>query len=85
MITKKSEIKEIKTINAEAIRNLALGYDGENFILAFNKDDEDMFEMAYIIEADRLKEIVMMLFEAGIHYEKETGKDIGFTAGEDNE
>lgn len=85
MITKKSEIKEIKTINAEAIHNLALGYDDENFILAFNKDDEDMFEMTYIIQADRLKEIVMMLFEAGIHYEEETGKDIGFMVGEDNE
>lgn len=85
MIKKKKEEREIKTLNAATIQNLALGYDDEDFIIAFNKNDDDVFEMAYTIDANNLKEIIMMFFEAGIHYEEETGKDIGFNMGEYDE
>lgn len=85
MIKKRTDERELKTLNMATINNLALGYDDENFIIAFNKNDDEVFEMSYTIEATSLKELIMMFFEAGIHYEEETGKDIGFNIGEYDE
>lgn len=67
------------------IKNMAIGYDEDIFLLGFNCNKDEVPEESYIIPAERLKDIVGILFEAGTMFQKETNVDIGFGIGEDND
>lgn len=83
----KTDVKDeqMEVSNVSMIRNMAIGYDKDSFVIAINKNEENSFEGAYSIPADKLNDIIMMLFQAGVSYQKDTKVDIGFGIGEEDE
>lgn len=65
------------------VRKLRIGYDNEDFILAFN-EEEGQYENIFAIPAERLSEIIKLLFNAGMAFQKDNGVDIGFGTEEAN-
>lgn len=82
MIKKKYEI-EIDDKEISMVKNLGIGIgcigktDNEVFIMTFNRDEEG-FEKLFCIPPDKLQEIIILLFQAGVTFQTETGIDIGF-------
>ena len=62
---------------ASYVKNLRIGYDNEDFILAFNEED-GKFENVFAIPAERLSTIIELLFRAGNDFQRDNGVDIGF-------
>ena len=85
MIRRNSEFEQLEFENVSMIENMAIGYDDDSFAIAINKKDDETYEGVYVISADKLKEIIMLLFETGVNYQAETGIDIGFGIGEEND
>lgn len=65
------------------IENIGIGYSTDEILLAFNCDDEGCTEDAYVIPAEKLKNIIQVLFECGVSYQEMMNVDIGF--GDDND
>lgn len=82
MIEKHGGMINIKKIDISEIKDLSLGFNEECFVMAVNKKEEDSYEGVYMIPADKLSEIISLLFDAGVTYQEKTGIDIGFGIGE---
>lgn len=78
-----SEIIKTETEEVSKIKSIGVAHDEEKkvFLLGFNRD-EDSFEKIFMLPADRLKDVVMLLFQAGMKFQSETNIDIGFGTGE---
>ena len=81
---RKTNVKgeQIEVNNVSMIRNMAVGYDEDSFVIAINKNEDDTFEGVYSIPVDKWNDIITMLFQAGVDYQQDTKVDIGFGIGE---
>lgn len=73
--------------NVRVIENISVGHDDQDIVIGINKQDDE-FENVYAISADKLKDLIMALFEVGVIYQRETQIDIGFgfeKVGESND
>lgn len=84
-------IKELKEENLRIeenaishVKNLHIGYSKEEFLLGFNEEN-GAFEKAFVLQADKLQEIVALLFQAGVEFQKDNRIDIGFGVGDDDD
>lgn len=77
----KTDMDEVSEIN-----NIGVAYDEESkmILLGFNRED-DSFEKLFMMPADRLKDLVTLLFQAGIKFQTETNIDIGFGVEKNDE
>ena len=75
-------VNEVRTI-----RNISIGHSEQEIVIGFNKKDDE-FESVYAVPADKLKSLIMALFDVGVKYQEKTQIDIGFgfdKEGENNE
>lgn len=75
---------EIDAGKVSYVKKLQVGFDKEDFILAFNEKD-DGFEKVFAIQAENMRELVMLLFQAGVSFQKENKIDIGFGIGDEED
>lgn len=75
---------EIDNKKVSYIRKLQVGFDNEDFILAFNEKDGE-FEKIFAIPGENMQEVVMLLFQAGVEFQKENKIDIGFGIGDEED
>lgn len=61
------------------LKSISVGVSENDFLLAFNIDENDKPEYACVIPADKMQDIVKLLFSSGIEFEERTNKKIGFT------
>lgn len=64
------------------LKSISIGYSDSDFLIAFNCDDNNTPEYACVIPANKLKDIVGLLFSAGVDFEKEKDSHIGFNIEE---
>ncbi len=60
------------------LKSVSIGISKEDFLLAFNCDENNTPEYSCVIPAHRLKDIVGLLFSSGVEYENSTNNKIGF-------
>ena len=66
-------------IEPSKLRSLGTAYSDKDIVLMFNGNkDGTESEYAVSIPADRLKNVIMALFETGAAYQEQYNRDIGF-------
>ena len=78
----KEHIKLHLEENPSKLKNIITGFTEKDFIFAFNINKDNVPEYSCTIPADKLKEMIQVLFNAGIEYEKEYNRKIGFSTEE---
>lgn len=61
-----------------AVQNISVGLSEKNILMMFNKNGEADPEYACTLPVDKLKELISLLYQCGVSYEKEYHKYIGF-------
>lgn len=64
------------------LKSVSIGISEGKILLAFNCDDKNVPEYACVIPADKLKDLIGVLYESGKSYEGEYGHKIGFSTEE---
>lgn len=69
----------MKTVieDVRMIENVTVGHSEQEIVICINKQDKG-YENIYAIPADKLKDLVMVLFTAGLTFQEERNVDIGF-------
>lgn len=60
------------------IRKMSVGISEEEILIAFNCNEKNEPEYACVLPAEKLQDMITVLFKCGVHYQNEYGKDIGF-------
>ena len=61
-----------------AVKTFSVGMSEKSFLIALNCDEDNTPEHAFTIPIDNLKDVIMVLFQSGVRYQQEFGKEIGF-------
>lgn len=64
--------------NPSKMKNMSVGYSETEILIAFNVDKNQEPEYSCVFPVEHLKNIVSILFDCGINFQGEYGKDIGF-------
>ena len=64
------------------LKSVSVGISEGKILLAFNCDDKNVPEYACVIPADKLKDLIGVLYESGKAYEEEYGYKIGLSIEE---
>lgn len=72
------EVMDLEKTDISKVENLFIGYNQEEFVLGFNQKD-GKFQRAFTIQASKWQELIMLLFQAGVEFQKEYKVDIGFS------
>lgn len=60
------------------LKSMSVGIYEDDFLLAFNCDENNTPEYACVVPSDKLKDVIGLLFSSGMEFENSTGKNIGF-------
>lgn len=82
MIVKEDKVRKIRKENVSVLRDMSVAYNSEEFYIAINKEESEQYEYVCAIQADKLKEVITLLFGAGVDYQENKGIDIGFGIGD---
>lgn len=83
-MVKETEVKINLKEAPSDVKDMIVGANEEGFLIGFNRDKNNSPEKAFFIKAEQLSEIIGVLFESGVLYQKETGIDIGFNTKEES-
>lgn len=61
-----------------SVKNISVGFSEKNILLMFNVNENNDSEYACTLKAEKLRELIAMLYKCGVTYEQEYCKDIGF-------
>ncbi len=84
MAKKQDEIIDLENTDISYLHDMRIAYRENEFMLAFNKNGES-FEKAFVLPANRLQKLIMVMFQAGVQFQKATNVDIGFGMGEEKD
>lgn len=86
MVKKEQKEVDLENTDISYLKDMNIAYQNDEFLIAFNFNREgNTFEKAFVFPADKLQEIIVLLFQAGVAFQKDTNIDIGFGIGENED